>query len=126
MIEFKCEHCDTHISIAPDQIDGEIFCPACAVEVHLPELSPEMEIQLKIAKAQAKNIDTEELDPEKAVDMLQEPDSKETRVWKERLAESFQTFCFKDYEEPPEEEQKAAQESEKKGLKRILNVFSKK
>ena len=56
--------------------------------------------------------------------MLQEPDSKETLVWKERLAESFQTFCFKDYEEPEEEAVDEQQESS--GLKRIFKVFSKK
>jgi len=126
MIEFNCEHCSTHISIAPDQMDGELFCPACDLEVNLPELSPEIQSKLAIAKAQAKNIVKDELDAEKAVEMLQQPDSKETRVWKERLAESFQVFCFKEYEEPDESAVEAAKETEKKGIKRILNVFSKK
>ena len=126
MIEFNCEHCSTHLSIAPDQMDGEIFCPACALEIHLPELDAEMAAKLAIAKAQAKNrIDEDSANTEKAVEMLQEPDSKETRVWKERLAESFQTFCFKDYEEP-EGEEVSEQAPEKSGLKRIFNVFSKK
>jgi uncharacterized Zn finger protein (UPF0148 family) len=126
MIEFDCEYCSTHISIAPEQMEGELFCPACDSEVTLPELSPEMETKLAIAKAQAKNVVKEELNPEKAVEMLQEPDSKETRVWKERLAESFQAFCFKEYQEPDQEAVEAAKESENRGIKRIFNVFSKK
>ena len=125
MIEFRCEHCSTYLSIAPDQMEGEIFCPACALEIHLPELDAEMTAKLAIAKAQAQSrIDEDEVNTEKAVEMLQEPDSKETLVWKERLAESFQTFCFKDYEEP--EEEASEEKPEKRGLKRIFNVFSKK
>jgi hypothetical protein len=58
--------------------------------------------------------------------MLQEPDSKEPRVWKERLAESFQAFCFKEYQEPDQKAVEAAKESENRGIKRIFNVFSKK
>ncbi len=126
MIEFKCEHCKTDLSIAPDQMEGELFCPACEQEIHLPELDADMTAKLAIAKAQEKSIiQDDKVDIKKAAEMLQEPDSKETRVWKERLAESFQSFCFKDYKEP---EKKAAtvQASEKKGLKRIFNVFSKK
>jgi uncharacterized Zn finger protein (UPF0148 family) len=128
MIEFDCEHCSTHISIAPEQTEGELFCPACELEVNLPELSPELQTQLAIAKAQAKNVMKDELDAEKAVEMLQQPDSKETRVWKERLAESFQVFCFKEYQEPDEATvEKAKEEVEnKKGIKKILNIFSKK
>ena len=99
MIEFQCKHCKTHLSFAPDQLDSELFCPACELEITLPELSPDMEIKVKIAQAQAKNILTEAENPEKVQEILQEPDSMETTVWKERLAESFKATSFKDYDE---------------------------
>ena len=126
MIEFDCEHCSTHISLAPDQMEGEIFCPACEQEVHLPELSPEMESKLAIARAQAKNIPSAPVNPDKAKKILQEPDSKETRVWKERLAESLRVTSFKDYkpEETVETLQTEEKDEEAKGLKRILGIFS--
>ena len=125
MIEFRCEHCSTYLSIAPDQMEGEIFCPACSLEIHLPELDADMSAKLAIARAQAQSrIEEAEVNPEKVEEMLQEPDSKETLVWKERLAESFQTFCFKDYEEP--EEDAVEEKQEESGLKRIFKVFSKK
>ena len=90
MIEFNCQHCNTNISIATDQIADELFCPACEKEVEFPKLTPNMEAKLALAKAQAKGVVKENLDHTKAVEMLQEPDSKETTVWKERLA----VICF--------------------------------
>jgi uncharacterized Zn finger protein (UPF0148 family) len=124
MIEFDCEHCSTHISLAPDQMEGEIFCPACDLEVQLPELSPEMEAKLAIARAQAKNIPAEPVNPDKAKKILQEPDSKETTVWKERLAESFKVTSFREYKPPESTEEKPEKEEEPKGIKRIFGIFS--
>ena len=130
MIEFQCEHCKTHLSFAPDQVEGELFCPACELEITLPELSADMEIKVKIAQAQANNLPTEAEDPEKVQEILQEPDSKETTVWKERLAESFKVTSFKEYNESepqpkPALPPKKKPEAQKKGvLSRLKNMFS--
>ena len=129
MIEFNCQHCNTNISIATDQIADELFCPACEKEVEFPKLTPNMEAKLALAKAQAKGVVKENLDHTKAVEMLQEPDSKETTVWKERLAQSFQAATFKEVDPnreettllPPREEEK---DSKKSGIRKILDIFS--
>ena len=123
MIEFPCEHCDTVLSIAPDQLGSELFCPACDKEITLPELSPEMEVKLTIAMAQAKNLPKDDLDTKKAKRMLEEPDSKETVVWKERLAASFQAVTFQTLPEDHVEEKE--EEKEEKGIKKVFGIFKK-
>jgi hypothetical protein len=130
MIEFNCQHCDTDISIASDQIGGELFCPACEKEMEFPELTPDMEAKLALAKAQAKVVPKGNLDHQKAEKMLQEPDSQETKVWKERLAQSFQAATFKEVEPnrnettltPPKDDKK--NDSKKSGIRKIFDIFS--
>ena len=122
MIEFDCEHCETKLSIAPEQLSEDLFCPYCENPIELPELPKDVQLQLDIALAQIKNIPKDDLNYEMAEEMLQHPASKETVVWKERLAQSFQASSFKDYvpEEPEEQNEKEG------GIKKLFGSLFKK
>jgi len=90
-MEFKCKYCDTNICIDIDQIGNDIDCPACNRQLQIPELPEETAKALQKLKDQEKKIITdEEGNKEIAEAMLEEPASKETTMWRERLAASFQ------------------------------------
>ena len=91
MIEIKCEHCDTNVVIDLDQITPDMPCPACSKILALPEITPEMEKHIEESLAKVNEAPPEEdLDHEAAETMLEEPASKETMLWREKLAASFQ------------------------------------
>jgi len=128
MIEFICEHCETYLSIAVDQIGDEIFCPACEEEVKMPKLSPQLEAKLAIALAQSKTGPKKRLNP-KTEELLQEPDSQETKIWKERLAQSFKASSFRNADVNEKTENLKASkkdDSNKSGIGKIFDIFSNK
>ncbi|NOY74539.1 MAG: hypothetical protein GXP32_01945 [Kiritimatiellaeota bacterium] len=91
MIEFECVHCNTQISIDPDQmISPELICPACGTIIDMPDLPPEMKAKLEEMAESAKMSD-EEADDEVAEAVLEQPPSTQATMWREKLAESFQT-----------------------------------
>lgn len=90
-MEFECEHCNTTISIDPEQMSTDVKCPACEHALDLPELPPELIEALDKKLEEEGNIKpSEEGDHEAAEAMLEEPASKETTMWREKLAASFQ------------------------------------
>ena len=91
MIEFECVHCNTQISIDPDQmISPELICPACDTMIDMPDLPQEMKVKLEEIAESAK-MSVEDIDQEVAEAVLDEPASKQATMWREKLAESFQT-----------------------------------
>ena len=90
-MEFKCEYCDTNICIDIEQIGSDISCPACDRQLKLPDLPKEVvEAIEKLKEDEKKIIDDNEGNKDVAEAMLEEPASKETTMWRERLAASFQ------------------------------------
>ena len=90
-MEFKCEYCDTNICIDIEQIGSDISCPACDRQLKLPDLPREIANALEKLKEEEKKIILDhEGNKEIAEAMLEEPASKETTMWRERLAASFQ------------------------------------
>jgi len=90
-MEFKCKYCETNICIDIDQIGNDINCPACDRQLKLPEIPKETAKALQKLKDREKQIITEEEGNKKIAEaMLEEPASKETTMWRERLAASFQ------------------------------------
>jgi hypothetical protein len=65
-------------------------CPACSKPLPELEIPPEVEKTIEEEMAKANEPPEGELDHEAAEAMLEEPASKETMVWRERLAQSFQ------------------------------------
>lgn len=124
MIEFFCEHCNTNLSIAPEQIGDEIFCPACEEEVRLPQLSLQMEAKLHIALAQAKTGPIKKLDPEKVEKLLEEPDSKETKKWKEQLTQAFKSSSLTKTSKILKMKFSDKKDGHKSGIRKIFDVFS--
>ncbi len=91
MIEIKCKSCETNIAIDLDQITPNMPCPACSRPLAIPELTPELEKHIEASLAKSNEPPPEdELDHEAAETMLEEPASKETMIWREKLAASFQ------------------------------------
>lgn len=91
MIEFECVHCNTQISIDPDQmISAELICPACDTIIDMPDMPSEMKVKLEEI-AEAAKINDDDIDQEVAEAILEEPASKQATMWREKLAESFQT-----------------------------------
>ena len=90
-MEFECKHCNTFISIDPEQMSTDVRCPACGDHLNLPELPPELVEALEKKLAEENKIkSSDEGDHEAAEAMLEEPASKETTMWREKLAASFQ------------------------------------
>ena len=90
-MEFECEHCKTIINIDPEQIGTEVHCPGCDRELPIPELPPEVVEALDKKLEEESNLKPNiEGDHEAAEAMLEEPASKETTMWREKLAASFQ------------------------------------
>ena len=90
-MEFECAHCKTVIIIDPEQMGSDVHCPACDKDLPLPDLPPEV-IEALDKKLEEENAitPTDEGDHEVAEAMLEEPASKETTMWREKLAASFQ------------------------------------
>jgi hypothetical protein len=108
-MEFKCEYCETNICIDIEQIGSEINCPACDRQLKLPDLPHEITKALeKLKEEEKKMISDNEGNKEIADAMLEEPASKETTMWRERLAASFQAANLSniksDHNEHEEEE----------------------
>lgn len=90
-MEFECEHCNTVIIIDPEQMGTDVHCPGCGKDLPMPELPPEVMEALDKKLAEESNIKpSDEGDHEAAEAMLEEPASKETTMWREKLAASFQ------------------------------------
>jgi len=104
-MEFECSHCKTLIIIDPEQIGADICCPACEKNVPMPEFPPEMikALDQKLDKENSVK-SSDEGDHEVAEAMLEEPASKETTMWKEKLAASFQAANISNIKQGIEEE----------------------
>jgi hypothetical protein len=118
MIEFECVHCNTQISIDPDQmISPELICPACDTIIDMPDLPPEMKARLE-EMAEAAKVNDADIDQEMADAVLDEPASKQATMWREKLAESFQTANQSNVAEMEER-----REDNRSGIERVIETF---
>jgi hypothetical protein len=83
-VEIFCQNCDTVILIDRDQFGVSHECPACGHPLKLPDL-PE-----PILEPDAAGDSASPGDHAKAQEMLQEPASEQTKIWRRKLAEAFQ------------------------------------
>lgn len=124
-MEFECKHCETVISIDPEQMHNDVTCPACGDELDLPELPPKVVEALDKKLAEESNvISSDEGDHEAAEAMLEEPASKETTMWKEKLAASFQAANISNITEIQEEEIIMKPPALEGAIDTILDYFS--
>ena len=125
-MEFECEHCNTTISIDPEQMNTDVHCPACGHHLELPELPPELVEALDKKLAEEGNITpSEEGDHEAAEAMLEEPASKETTMWREKLAASFQAANVSNITELDEDEYEITKRPALEGaIDSMLDYFS--
>jgi hypothetical protein len=102
-VEIFCQNCDTVILIDRDQFGVSHECPACGHPLKLPDL-PE-----PILDAEEEDASSSPGDHAKAQEMLQEPASEQTQIWRKKLAEAFQAanhFALEtESPVPPEEEE---------------------
>ncbi|MBN1863324.1 MAG: hypothetical protein JW808_00335 [Victivallales bacterium] len=90
-MEFSCEHCNTNICIDPDQVNADMVCPACGEPVEVPEFPKELiEAMDRSLAVESEGKSNGEGDHKAAEAMLEQPASRETTVWREKLAASFQ------------------------------------
>lgn len=125
-MEFECEHCKTTISIDPEQMGTDIKCPACEHSLDLPDLPPELVDALDKKLEEEGNITpSEEGDHEAAEAMLEEPASKETTIWREKLAASFQAANVSNITDLEEEEyDKTTRSPMENAIDSMLDYFS--
>lgn len=124
-MEFKCEHCNTNISIDPDQISADVTCPACDHPLDVPELPPELVKALDKKLEEESNIKPiQEGDHEVAEAMLEEPASKETTMWREKLAASFQAANVSNISNIEDEYKVGKRPALEKAIDSILDFFS--
>ncbi len=90
-MEFTCKDCGTAICVDPDQINQGMVCPACGEPVDIPELPKEILEAIEKNLAAESESKAENNGAHKAAEaMLDQPASRETTVWREKLAASFQ------------------------------------
>ena len=89
-MEFECKHCNTFISIDFEQMGTDICCPACGNHLPLLELSDELIEFFEKKLAEESKIEPNNKGDHKIAEaMLEEPASRETTMWREKLAASF-------------------------------------
>jgi len=92
-MEIKCQKCDTVILIDEEQLGQTSNCPGCGKKLGLPvkvvKKDPKQDPTFAEEEKLRAVTDTEE-GHEKAEKMLEEPASKETQMWREKLTASFQ------------------------------------
>jgi hypothetical protein len=105
-MEFECQHCETSINIDPEQMGSDVHCPACGKGLPMPDLPPEVITALDKKIEEENNIHPiDEGDHEVAEAMLEEPASKETTMWREKLAASFQAANISNIKQAEEDEE---------------------